>query len=110
MRLFFAASLIALAAACSPKKDADSQKPAAPAEVGASADPAAPELSERLAAMRAQFARVDMAPDVAFLSADDRKVVNLLIDAADLMSKIYLLQVSEDNPATRAAIAASAAP
>lgn len=55
--------------------------------------------------MRAQFARIEMTPDASFLSADDRRIVNLLIDVANIMSEIYLLQVSEDNPATRAAIA-----
>lgn len=110
MRLFLVVSMAALAAACSPKKEAGAPKPAPAEQSAAAQDPAAPALAERLAEMRAQFARVEMTPDVAFLSADERKVVNLLIEAADLMSKIYLLQVAEDNPATRAAIAASAAP
>jgi len=63
-----------------------------------------------LAASRAKIARIEMAPDVSFLTAEERQVVNLLIQAGDLMSEIYLRQVSADNPATRAAIAASDAP
>lgn len=105
MRLFLAISLAALAASCSPKKEAEAPKAASAQETPSASDPAAPELSERLTAMRAQFARVEMAPDVSFLTADERKVVNLLIEAADLMSTIYMLQVSEDNPAVRAEIA-----
>ncbi|MDO9490327.1 MAG: hypothetical protein Q7J32_18290 [Sphingomonadaceae bacterium] len=61
-------------------------------------------------ASRAKIARIEMAPNVSFLSTEDRQVVNLLIQAGDLMSEIYLRQVSADNPATRAAIAASDAP
>lgn len=106
MRLLVAVSLIALAAACSPKKEAAPKSDAAPA-AASTGDPAPPEISERLSAMRAQFARVEMQPDISFLSADERKIVNLLIGVADDMSAIYLRQVSEDNPATRAAIAGS---
>ncbi len=112
MRRLVTFSLIALAAACSPKNSAKDQKPATPEAVEAATaeDPAPPELSERLTEMRAQFARVEMAPDISFLTADERKIVNLLIAFADDMSAIYLRQVSEDNPATRAAIAESKAP
>ena len=60
-----------------------------------------------LAAQRAKIARIEMNPDTSFLSAEERDVVNLLIQAARLMSPIYLRQVSADNPATRAAIARS---
>lgn len=63
-----------------------------------------------LAASRAKIARIEMAPDVSFLTAEEKQVVNLLIQAGDLMSEIYLRQVSAENPATRAAIAASDAP
>lgn len=93
-------SLIALllATACG---SPDSSQPAAGTETGAASP---------LAAARAKIARIDMAPDVAFLNAEEKQVVNLLIQAGDLMSEIYLRQVSEDNPATRAAIAASNTP
>ena len=60
-----------------------------------------------LAVQRAKIARIEMNPDTSFLSAEERDVVNLLIQAARLMSPIYLRQVSADNPATRAAIARS---
>ncbi len=36
-----------------------------------------------------KLARIEMAPDTAFLNAEEREVVNLLIQAADLMSEIY---------------------
>lgn len=63
-----------------------------------------------LAAARAKIARIRMEPDISFLSEEDRAVVNLLIEAGDLMSEIYLRQVHEDNPALRAGIAASGRP
>ncbi|RMF17282.1 MAG: hypothetical protein D6757_01460 [Alphaproteobacteria bacterium] len=63
-----------------------------------------------LAAELAKFAPVKMDVDTAFLSEKDRAVVNKLIRAADLMSEIYLRQISEDNPRLRAEIAASDRP
>ncbi len=94
-------SLIALllASACGSPDDGSRQ---ATATEAAAASP--------LAASRAKIARIEMTPDVSFLSAEEKQVVNLLIEAGDLMSEIYLRQVSEDNPATRAAIAASDSP
>jgi hypothetical protein len=55
-------------------------------------------------AQRAKIARVDIAPDTGFLSAEERQVVNLLIQASDLMTPIYLRQRDVLNPATRNAI------
>jgi hypothetical protein len=60
-----------------------------------------------LATQRAKIARVEMKPDTAFLSAEERDVVNLLIQAAELLNPLYLRQVSAENPATRQAIARS---
>lgn len=93
-------SLIALllATACG---SADNGQQAAGVETAA---------ASALAASRAKIARIEMNPDVAFLSAEEKQVVNLLIQAGDLMSQIYLRQVSEDNPATRDSIEASNAP
>jgi hypothetical protein len=51
--------------------------------------------------MRAQFARVDMNPDTSFLTDEQREVVNLLNEVGNLMSEIYLRQVSEQNPQWR---------
>jgi hypothetical protein len=51
-----------------------------------------------------KLARVDMAADTSYLTAEEREVVNLLIQAADLMNPIYLRQVSSDNPRLRAEI------
>jgi hypothetical protein len=48
-----------------------------------------------------KLAPVDMAADTSFLTAEERQVVNLLIQAADLMNPIYLRQVSADNPRLR---------
>jgi hypothetical protein len=63
-----------------------------------------------LAEARAKIARIDMRPDTSFLSAEERQVINLLIEAAELMNPIYLRQVSVDNPRVRAEIAASDRP
>ncbi|RIA43852.1 peptidase M49-like protein [Hephaestia caeni] len=60
-----------------------------------------------LTAERAKVARIDMAPRTDFLTDEERQVVNLLIEASDLMSQIYLRQVAVDNPETRAAIDAA---
>ncbi len=99
-----AASVLILLAGCG-KKTAD---PAVPAPT-----PAAPVTEEvaasdrdHLEAMRAQFAIVEMAPDTSFLTNEEARVVNLLNEAGALMSEIYRRQISEENPATRAAIAA----
>ncbi|WP_226372660.1 dipeptidyl-peptidase 3 family protein [Allosphingosinicella flava] len=51
-----------------------------------------------------------MNPDTSFLNAEERQVVNLLIQAAELMNPIYLRQKSVHNPEIRAGIAASDAP
>lgn len=60
-----------------------------------------------MAASRAKIARIAMNPDVSFLNAEERQVVNLLIQAAELMNPIYLRQRSAENPQMRAAIEAA---
>ncbi len=52
-----------------------------------------------------KLARVDMQVDTSYLTGEERQVVNLLIQAADLMNPIYLRQVSADNPRIREEIA-----
>ncbi|MGF7148310.1 hypothetical protein FHS96_001938 [Sphingomonas zeicaulis] len=59
-----------------------------------------------IAAQRAKIARIDMNVDTAFLSDEEKKVVNLLIKASDLMSQIYLRQAYAANPEVRTQIAA----
>jgi len=59
---------------------------------------------------RAQMARITMRPDASYLSAEEKKVVNLLIQASNKMSEIYLVQHSADNPAMRRELAASKGP
>lgn len=54
-----------------------------------------------------KLAPVDMTADTSFLTAEERQVVNLLIQAADLMNPIYLRQVSADNPRIREEIVKS---
>jgi hypothetical protein len=79
-----------------------------PAEPPAPASAAAEAYD--LAAQRAKIARIEMAPDTAFLNAEEREVVNLLIGAAELMNPIYLRQRSTQNPTIRAEIARSQHP
>ncbi|HYE28604.1 MAG TPA: hypothetical protein VEA61_10270 [Allosphingosinicella sp.] len=89
---------ILLAAACS-------TRPAPPA----TAMPVAAEGYD-IAAQRAKIVRIPMAPNTAFLNAEEREVVNLLIRAAEQMNPIYLRQRSVENPTIRAEIARSAHP
>src|SRR5215210_2230880 len=63
------------------------------------ADAAPPGAVEKLA-------RIDMKPDTSFLTAEEREVVNLLIQAADLMSEIYKRQATPDYDRLRAEVAA----
>ncbi|MBA3511914.1 hypothetical protein [Sphingomonas sp.] len=54
----------------------------------------------------AKLARVEMNPDTSFLTAEEREVVNILIQAADLMSEIYKRQATPNYDALRAEVAA----
>ena len=74
----------------------------------ATAAPAvAAEPTYDLAASRAKIARIEMKPDTSYLSAEEKQVVNLLIDAANKMSEIYLRQNYAANPQVRRAISVS---
>lgn len=57
-----------------------------------------------LAAQRAKLAEVRIAPDTSFLSAEEREVVNLLIEASALMSEIYQRQRIPEYERVRSAI------
>ncbi|MEE9271904.1 MAG: hypothetical protein V3U57_01335 [Robiginitomaculum sp.] len=55
-----------------------------------------------------KIAKIDLTDtDTSFLTNEEKKVVNLLIEAAGYMDKIYLRQVAQNNPLTRKAIANS---
>ncbi|HEX9807325.1 MAG TPA: hypothetical protein VGA34_10555, partial [Alteraurantiacibacter sp.] len=60
-----------------------------------------------IGAQQAKIAEIRMEPDTSYLTAEEREVVNLLIQASDLMSEIYLRQRSPDNPAVREQIGAT---
>lgn len=110
MRLIAALSIVALMAACSGEEAAAPSAAQPSAQETAAPDAAdGPPVPDRAAleTMRAQFARVEMDPDVSFLSDEEREVVNRLNQVGELMNEIYLRQISEDNPAIRAEIAAS---
>ena len=53
-----------------------------------------------------KLARVEMATDTSYLSAEEREVVNLLIQASDLMSEIYKRQATPDYDKLRAEVVA----
>ncbi len=54
----------------------------------------------------AKLARVDMNADTSFLTAEEREVVNLLIDAAGYMSEIYKRQTTPKYDQLRAQVVA----
>lgn len=105
MRRSFVATMLLASAACAPQVAELPPPPPLPA-----AAPRAAAIDYDLAAQRAKFADVAMSPDVSFLDAEERQVVNLLIEAARLMDEIYLRQVYARNPELRQAILASEAP
>jgi len=100
--LILSVSALVLISACAKKEAPAEPSSATPAEASRVVSAA----REHLDAMRAQIAEVDMAPDTSFLTVEEARVVNLLNEAAVLMSKIYFRQISEANPAVRAEIAA----
>ena len=53
-----------------------------------------------------KLARIEMKPDTSYLSAEEREVVNLLIQAAGYMSEIYKRQTTPNYDALRAEAAA----
>jgi hypothetical protein len=93
------AALLLATAACATRPAEPPATAAAPAEA-----------AYDLAAQRAKIARIPMSPNTAFLNAEEREVVNLLIQAAELMNPIYMRQRSIENPTIRAEIARSRHP
>ena len=65
------------------------------------------EAAYNLDAQKELLATVEMAPDTSYLNAEERQVVNLLIEASGLMSEIYKRQRLADYDAVRAEIEAS---
>jgi len=101
-------SIMALACACGRDRAAEAPPAPPPSVSGPAIDAASLEIAprDRLEAMRAQFAVIDMAPDLSFLTKEEKEVVNLLNEAGDIMSALYRRQVSEENAPLRVAIAA----
>ncbi|NNU17706.1 hypothetical protein HK107_15345 [Parvularcula sp. ZS-1/3] len=87
----------------------DTGAPTAETPAATEAEKASLEVAstEKLEMLRSQFARIEMTPDTSFLTDEERQVVNLLNEAGNLMSAIYLRQLSEKNPGWREAIAGS---
>jgi hypothetical protein len=100
--LLLATSLIAVLTACSPTQtDTASTSPSETVDVS---KPATSDLQARYD----KIATIDLTGvDTSFLNDEQRKVVNLLIEASSYMDEIYLRQVARDNPQTRKNIVAS---
>ena len=76
----------------------------APLALGACAtvpDNGAMEESYDMAASRDSLATIRMNPDTSYLNAEERRVVNLLIDASSYMDEIYFRQRYAGNAALR---------
>lgn len=74
---------------------------------GISAPVLAAEPAYDLTQARAKIAKIEMHPDTSYLSSEEKQVVNLLIQAAEKMSDIYLRQNYAENPQVRRAISVS---
>ena len=90
--------LLLASAACAPvateTEVASTEVPPAPAADGA----------YDLNAQYAKLAVIEMNPDTSYLTAEEREVVNLLIQASGYMDEIYLRQRYAANPQIRSAI------
>ena len=78
--------------------------PMAGGEPAASVPVAGTAVGHPLAAQRAKLADIALAPDTAYLSAEEREVVNLLIEASRYMSEIYRRQRLPEYDQVRSAI------
>lgn len=96
MRVFALTALMLATTACG-HRAAEAPIAAAPAQAD----------GYDLAAQRGKLAVINIAPDTSFLNAEEKQVVNLLIEASHLMSEIYLRQRYAQNPEIRQAIARS---
>lgn len=76
-----------------------------PAEA-AESDPKKPTKEETLKAKLAKFAPTKIDFDEKLLGPKDRKVVEKLIAAADIMDRLFLIQVDPKNPEIRKKLAA----
>lgn len=100
------AALLLATAACAQGPSPLASTPPPPAAEAAFApeqtEAAAPDYD--LDVQLAKLAKIDMDVDTAFLNAEERDVVDLLIKASDLMSEIYLRQRSVQNPQVQRAV------
>ncbi|QDX26868.1 hypothetical protein FPZ54_13195 [Sphingomonas suaedae] len=93
MRTIAFAALLLATAACTE---------APPAGNDSNATAQAPDYD--LAGQKAKLAVVEMQADTSFLTDEERQVVNLLIQASDIMSEIYRTQRDANWRQTRAAV------
>jgi hypothetical protein len=93
-KLLIATACIALLTACAPQKEAEAPVPETQAQTQA-------HDGYDLQAQFNKIAKVEMVADTSFLNDEERKVVNLLIEAAAYMDEIYFRQIDPGNPQTR---------
>ena len=91
-----AAFLLAATALCAAAASAFAQAPDLAA--------AAADDNYDLAAQYAKIVPIHMDPDTSYLTGEERQVVNLLIEASDLLSQVYLRQRGADLPQLRETI------
>ncbi|KHK90518.1 dipeptidyl-peptidase 3 family protein [Novosphingobium malaysiense] len=99
-RYFSLATVLLASAACA-------QVPADVETASVAPAPISAEPAYDLSGQKAKLAVIDMDVDTAFLNAEQREVVNLLIKASDLLSEVYLRQRYSENPQIRRAISMS---
>jgi hypothetical protein len=110
-KFFITTASIALLLGCSAPTENQQASSEPPAPVVEATHETAPVDEMSLQERYDRIAEVDLTgTDLAFLNDEQRKVVNLLIEAANYMSEIYLRQVAADNPQTREAIVNSDLP
>jgi len=101
-KFMIATACLALMTACSPKSEAPTPEIRTTVQTQTGYD---------LQAQYDKIASVDMTGvDTSFLNDEERKVVNLLIEAAGYMDEIYFRQVAPNNPQIRKDILASDVP
>lgn len=103
-KLLVTVACAALLVSCSPTNDVQTSSVPAVAD---QTDTSAPHTSYDLQAQYNKIAQIDMNADTSFLNEEERKVVNLLIEASSYMDEIYFRQISPNNPETRKQIEAS---
>jgi len=93
---FTALAVVAVLGGCAPAEEPESAADADSADTAVEME-IAPDVDARLA----QLVPTPLSADLSALSAEDRRVLDTLVQAAQLMDEIFLRQVWVGNPALR---------